>query len=135
MEKGFFLEWAEVHHNLYGTPRAAIEDNLTGGHSPVLDVDVQGGRSVKSLRADALLILVAPPSMGVLEERLRGRRTDRDPEIQQRLAIASRELAQWRHYDYVLVNDELESAVSDARAFLTAERARISRRRAVSDPG
>ncbi len=129
VEKEFFLEWAEVHHNLYGTPMATIEDNLAEGRSPVLDVDVQGGRSVKSLRPEAVLILVAPPSMAVLEERLRGRGTDGDPEIQQRLAIASRELGEWRHYDYVLVNDDLEHAVSDAQAFLTAEQARVSRRK------
>lgn len=129
VDQGFFLEWAEVHGHFYGTPKGPIEENLASGKSPVLDVDVQGGRSVKKARPDAVLILVAPPSLDALEERLRGRGTDSDGTIRQRLAIASRELAQWEAYDYLLVNDVLDEAVADARAMITAERARVGRRR------
>jgi guanylate kinase len=128
IDRGSFLEWAEVHGCLYGTPRAFLETAMAKGLSPVLDVDVQGGRSVKRLLPDAVLILVAPPSLDALRERLRGRGTEREEAIEKRLAAAFRELEEWRHYDYVLVNDRLERAVNEVRAILTAERARVSRR-------
>lgn len=129
IEDGTFLEWAEVHGRLYGTPRGPLESNLESGKSPVLDVDVQGGRSVKRLRPDAVLILVAPPSMTELERRLRERRTEDDEAVRRRLAHAARELAAWTDYDYLLVNDDLEATVERARAILTAERASVARRR------
>jgi len=133
IEAGTFLEWAEVHGRLYGTPRQALETNLRAGKSPVLDVDVQGGRSVKRLRPDAVLILVAPPSMEELERRLRHRGTDDDDAVRRRLAHAARELAAWPEYDYLLVNDSLEVTVEQAQAVLVAERARVARRRGMSD--
>lgn len=129
IEGGTFLEWAEVHGRLYGTPRGPLESSLESGKSPVLDVDVQGGRSVKRLRPDAVLILVAPPSMTELERRLRERRTEDDEAVRRRLAHAARELEAWTDYDYLLVNDDLDATVGRARAILTAERASVARRR------
>jgi guanylate kinase len=99
VEGGFFLEWAEVHGELYGTPREAVERELAGGRSPLLDVDVQGGRSVKRLVPGAVLILLVPPSLEALESRLRGRGTDSDTVIRRRLEAARRELDQWEAYD------------------------------------
>ena len=127
--RGHFLEWAVVHGNLYGTPRAPLETHLRQGRCPLLDVDVQGGRSVKAVRPDSVLVLVAPPSLFSLEERLRGRGTEGEETIRERLAIASRELAEWTHYDYLVVNDRLDRAVATVRGILEAERARVSRRR------
>ena len=126
--RGHFLEWALVHGNLYGTPRSVLEQDMANGRYPLLDVDVQGGRSVKALVPHAVLILVAPPSAAALEERLRGRRTDGEATIRERLAIASGELDQWTHYDYVVVNDSLDVAVSDVASIIAAERLRVSRR-------
>lgn len=126
--RGHFLESALVHGNLYGTPRAALERELAQGRYPLLDVDVQGGRSVKALVPEAVLILIAPPSAAALEERLRGRRTDGESTIRERLAIASGELAQWTHYDYIVVNADLETAVSGVETIIAAERHRVSRR-------
>ena len=123
-----FLEWAQVHGFLYGTPRTPIESFLEQGRSPILDVDVQGGRSVKKLIPQAVLIFVAPPSMEILEKRLRGRESDDDEVLKRRLANATTELAQWRHYDYVVINDDLDQAVIEARSVITAERARVVRR-------
>lgn len=131
-EAGVFLEWAEVHGRLYGTPRGPLEAMLEAGKSPVLDVDIQGGRSVKQLRPDAVLILIAPPSMQELENRLRRRGTDDDEAVRRRLAHAARELEAWKDYDYLLVNDDLEGTVDRARAILTAERASVARRRAAA---
>ena len=128
IERGYFLEWAVVHGNLYGTPRATLEAEERRGRFPLLDVDVQGGRSVKALVPDAVLILVAPPSAAALEKRLRGRKTDAEPIIKERLAAASRELAEWERYDYLVVNDVLEEAVREIASIIAAEKLRTSRR-------
>jgi guanylate kinase len=128
IESGHFLEWAVVHGNLYGTPRATLEAEEKRGRFPLLNVDVQGGRSVKALVPDAVLILVAPPSAAALESRLRGRKTDTEPVIQERLAAASRELAELEHYDYLVVNDVLEEAVRQVGSIIAAEKLRTSRR-------
>ena len=127
-ERGHFLESAVVHGNLYGTPRAPLEAELKRGQYPLLDVDVQGGRSVKALVPDAVLILIAPPSAAALESRLRGRRTDAEGVIQERLAAASRELAEWERYDYLVINDVLEAAVTQVASIIGAERLRVIRR-------
>lgn len=125
--KGQMLEWAEVHRHLYGTPRASVETPLGKGQSPVLNLDVQGGRSVKLLLPGSLLIFVAPPSREELEVRLRGRGTDSEDEVRHRLEVATRELEEWRHYDYAVVNDVLEGAVERVRGIIIAERSRVSR--------
>jgi guanylate kinase len=127
--EGHFLEFAEVHGHLYGTPRAPIEAHLRAGRSPVMNVDVQGGHSVKRLMPASVLILIAPPSMEVLEQRLRGRGTDSDEVIRQRLVNARGELAEWRRYDYAVVNDRLEDAVEQVREVVSAERCRVERLR------
>jgi guanylate kinase len=129
VERGHFLEWAVVHGKLYGTPRAPLDAELARGRSPVLDVDVQGGRAVKAHVPDAVLILVAPPSLADLEQRLRGRGTDGEAAIRERLAIAAQELSEWTHYDYVVENDRLEDAVERIRSILVAERQSVARRR------
>lgn len=128
IEKGEFLEWAEVYGHLYGTPRQPIEQHLAEGMSPVLNVDVQGGRSVKRLRPDAVLVFLVPPSAAELEARLRGRGTDPEDVIEGRLATAVLEMKEWVHYDYLVANDELGVAVAAVQAILRAERARVSRR-------
>ncbi|HYV51456.1 MAG TPA: guanylate kinase [Dongiaceae bacterium] len=128
IQRGHFLEWAMVHGHLYGTPREPLEAELQRGRFPLLDVDVQGGRSVKAIIPDAVLILIAPPSAAALESRLRGRKTDAEPVIQERLAAASLELAEWERYDFMVVNDALEAAVKQVATIIAAERLRSSRR-------
>ncbi len=127
--EGHFLEFAEVHGRLYGTPRAPIEEHLRAGRSPVMNVDVQGGHSVKRIMPESVLILIAPPSMAVLEKRLRGRGTDSEEVIRQRLENARGELAEWRRYDYAVVNDRLGEAVEQVRDVVAAERCRVGRLR------
>jgi len=128
IDRGHFLESAVVHGHLYGTPRAPLETALSAGRFPLLDVDVQGGRSVKALVPDAVLILVSPPSRAALESRLRGRMTDAESSIEERLAAASQELREGEHYDYLVINDVLEDAVRAAATIIAAERLRVSRR-------
>ena len=120
-----FLEWATVFGNLYGTCADDAERDLAEGRDLVLVIDVQGARQVRTRRDDTVGIFVMPPSFEVLEQRLRGRSADSEPEIQRRLQTARDEVAGFSEYDYVVVNDELEACVDRLRAIVLAERARL----------
>jgi guanylate kinase len=129
-EAGLFLESAEVHGSLYGTPRAFVDERLRRGEVVVLEVDVQGGASVRQSDRTAVSVFVAPPSVAALRERLLGRGEDRPEVVEARLGNAPGELAQMKDYDYVLLNDEVERAASRLVAIVDAERVRVSRIRA-----
>jgi guanylate kinase len=122
-----FLEWADVFGNLYGTSVATTEQSLASGQDLVLVIDVQGARQVRTQTVGSVGIFVLPPSFPVLEERLRGRSQDTEAQIQHRLAVARREVSAVSDYDYVVVNDDVESAVGRLRAIVEAERARLRR--------
>lgn len=126
-DQGAFLEWAEVHGNFYGTSRAAVDATLADGVDIVLDIDVQGCRQVREAAADAVSLFVVPPSWEELERRLTGRGTDSDETIRLRLANARHEMADVVHYDYVVVNDDLDKAVATMLAIIHAERSRHRR--------
>jgi guanylate kinase len=128
VDGGDFVEHAQVHGEMYGTLRSQIERVLESGRNVLLDVDVQGGQSVRRVYRDAVLIFVLPPSLEDLEERLRARGTDREDKIQVRLENAQREIALMREYDYAVVNDDLETATRKVLAIIEAERCRASRR-------
>ena len=119
-----FLEWADVFGNLYGTAREDSERELAAGRDLVLVIDVQGARQVRSRGAQTIGVFVLPPSFDALEQRLRGRSKDSDEAIRKRLATARREVRSVAEYEYVIVNDELESCVDRLRAIVLAERAR-----------
>ncbi len=127
---GLFLEWAEVHDHLYATPTRFVDDNVKAGRIVVLDVDVQGGASVRRARPDAVSVFVYPPSIDALRQRLLKRNTDAPEVVERRLANAPGELAEYREYDYLVINDDLESALARLLAIVDAERARVSRMRA-----
>jgi guanylate kinase len=124
---GQFLEWAEVFGNLYGTGAADTEALLSSGHDVVLVIDVQGARKVRAGGMESTTVFVMPPSMAVLEQRLRGRSKDSVAEIQRRLQVARDEVASFAEYDFVVVNDELTSAVDRLRSVVVAERSRLHR--------
>ena len=128
VEGGDFVEHAQVHGEMYGTLRSQIERVLESGRNVLLDVDVQGGKSVRRVYPDAVLIFVLPPSLEDLEERLRARGTDSEDRIQVRLENAEREMQEMREYDYAVVNDDLETATRKVLAIVEAERCRGSRR-------
>lgn len=111
-EEGF-IEWAKVHSNYYGTPLAPIEEHLAAGDTVVLEIDVQGAFQVLDKLPQAKLVFIAPPSLEELERRLRGRATDSDEVIVQRLANAKGEMEASKDYDYVIVNDDLERAAAE----------------------
>lgn len=120
-----FLEYAEVHDNWYGTPRAWVAEKCAQGIDVILKIDVQGGLVVKEKSPEAILIFLQPPSLEELERRLRQRRTETDEQIALRLLNARKELAQRPHYDYAVTNNEVTEAVDTIRAILTAQHCRI----------
>jgi guanylate kinase len=129
IEAGEFLEWASVFGNLYGTCESETERQLASGLDVVLVIDVQGARKVRARGLEATTVFVMPPSLGVLERRLRGRSKDSEADIQHRLTVAREEIAAFSEYDFVVVNDELTAAVDRLRSIVVAERARLQRMR------
>lgn len=121
------LEHAEYVGNYYGTPRDPVEEWLAAGNDVVLEIEVQGGAQVKKLMPECVSIFILPPSMKVLEDRLRGRGTEAEETVQKRLSTARREIPQAKEYDYIVFNDRLEDAVDDIQAILRAEKLKYSR--------
>ena len=114
-QSGGMLEYACYNGNYYGTPKAAVERERQQGNDVILEIEVQGALQVKKSCPDALLIFIAPPSFEQLAQRLRGRQTEDEQTVNNRLAIARGELAQAQQYDYIVVNDTVEQAVEDYR--------------------
>ena len=128
-EAGELLEWAEVHGNLYGTPRAPVEEILAQGRDCLFDIDYQGTRQVREkMGADTVTVFILPPSMKELRARLERRAEDSREVIEKRLENARKEIARWKDYDYVIVNDDLQRSFDDLIAVLRAERQRRPRR-------
>jgi len=127
---GDLLEWAEVHGNFYGTPREPAEQILRQGRDMLFDIDHQGTRQVKEKCAgDCVTIFILPPSMKELRARLERRAEDKPEVIEKRLNEARNEILRWTDYDYVLINEDLQTTVADLRAILSAERRRTLRTR------
>ncbi len=129
-EEGYFAEWAEVHGNFYGTPKAPVEKLLRDGRDVLFDIDVQGAMQLKEVFPQALYVFILPPSREVLEARLRGRGTDAEEVIAKRMRNALGELRMAGRFDFHIVNDDLEEAADELRAVYVAGRAR-----AVNRPG
>ena len=121
-----FLEWAEIFGNLYGTAASDTDATLASGTDLVLVIDVQGARKVRQRGMKAISVFVLPPSAEILEARLRGRSKDSEAQIARRLDVAREEVRTFPEYDYVIVNDEIESAVERLCAIVLAERARLA---------
>lgn len=119
-----FLEWADVFGNYYGTHAGALESARQQGKDLVLDIDVQGAAQLKKRIPDAVSIFVLPPSREILEQRLRARSQDDEAVILRRLTDAAREIRNYRLYDYVLVNSDLDLAAETLKAIVRAERVR-----------
>ncbi|MCF8128958.1 MAG: guanylate kinase [Deltaproteobacteria bacterium] len=128
IEKNAFLEWAQVHGHLYGTSLEAVKRQMSAGSDILMDVDVQGGRNVKNRFPDAVLIFLLPPSLKILEKRLKARGTDDLVVIQKRMAQASEEIKNCSWYDYIVINDDLEKAILEAQSIILSTRCRRERR-------
>ena len=127
VSQGMMLEHAEYVGNCYGTPRGPVDQWLEEGLDVVLEIEVQGGAQVKKLVPDCVTVFITPPSMAVLEQRLRDRGTEDEATVQKRLKTALTELEHAKDYDYVVVNDRLEDAVEDMRAILRSEKRKYER--------
>jgi guanylate kinase len=124
--RGEFLEWAEVHGNLYGTSRGAIEGRITDGHDVVLEIDWQGALQIKKLFPNAVLIFILPPSWEELQQRLHRRGEDHPEVIATRLDNARIEVSQARHFDFVIINGLFETALFDLKAIVHSQRLKYS---------
>lgn len=127
IEAGDFVEWAEVYNDYYGTSFAAINEQIASGIDILLDVDAQGARNIKDHFENNVLIYLLPPSLDVLESRLKARGTDTESILRMRLKKAANEIKECTWYDYIIINDDLEKAISEAEAIIVAERCRAAR--------
>ncbi|ACI54356.1 guanylate kinase [Rhizobium leguminosarum] len=128
------LEWAEVHGNFYGTPREPVEQAMAEGRDMLFDIDWQGAQQLQEkMSADVVSIFVLPPTMTELQSRLHRRAEDSEDVIQTRLANSRAEIAHWREYDYVIVNDDLNAAFDAVQSIVKAERLRRDRRHGMFD--
>jgi len=127
-DAGEFLEWAEVFGQLYGTRFPDTQTILAEGRDLVLVIDVQGAAKVRERGVPFVGIFLAPPSVGMLEARLRGRSEDSPDQIRRRLDVARREVEVAGTYDYLVINDDLDTCVAEVRGIVLAERARVARR-------
>ena len=123
---GAFVEWAEVYGNYYGTSFSSLEDQTSQGLDVLLDLDHQGATDIKKHYPDSVLIYVLPPSLEVLENRLRGRGADDEKVMAKRLNLAMDDMKKCVRYDYIIVNDDLEKAKEQAHAILLSERCRTA---------
>jgi guanylate kinase len=119
---GEFFEWAEVHGNLYGTSRAEVQSQVAGGQDVVLEIDWQGALQIKRLFPNAVLIFILPPSYEELNQRLNRRGEDPPEVIRHRLVNARHEVAQAKHFDFVIINALFETAVFDLKTVVHSQR-------------
>ena len=132
-DAGDFLESASYVGNWYGTPRRPIEERLQAGIDVFLDIEVQGAQQVKEKMPDAVTIFLFPPSMEILEQRLRARDTDQEEKILGRLKRAGEEFERAMFYDYLVINDKIETAVDEVLSIIKAEHCKLASRRHLID--
>jgi guanylate kinase len=127
IREGAFLEWARVHNHYYGTLLKTVNEVTSHGDDLILEIDVQGAAQVRKKMPGAVLIFLAPPSMEALEERIKGRGTEDDARIRQRLLAAREEIKAYNLYDYLVINDTVEKAADLISSILDVEKCRVSR--------
>ena len=125
--KGEFAEWAMVHGNLYGTSLKRIRKLNRDGYDIILDVDVRGAQQLRSTCNEAVYIFILPPSLRTLKKRLKDRSTDSSETITQRMKNAGGEIAHYREYDYVVVNDNIDQALKDLESIISSTKLRTER--------
>lgn len=124
VQAGDFAEWAEVHSHLYGTSRQALDTMVSNGIDVILDIDTQGAKQIKKTYEKAMFLFILPPSLAVLEERLRNRRSDGGDEIRKRMRRAHEEIREYAMYDYIIINRDFDRALDELRSIIVAERCR-----------
>ncbi|MCD4715262.1 MAG: guanylate kinase [Desulfobacterales bacterium] len=127
IEAGAFVEWAKVYDDFYGTSFSSIEGQTGSGVDVLLDVDSQGARNIRKHFEDSVLIYVLPPSLEILKKRLKGRGTDDEGVIKVRMEKALNDIDNCLWYDYIIINDDLEKAITEAKSIIIAKRCRTAR--------
>lgn len=127
IEEGQFLEWAKVYNNYYGTPKEFVIEKLKEGKDVILEIDIQGAAQVKKNCPNGVFVFIAPPSLEELRKRIINRGTDNEESINLRLKSAKEEMRASFDYDYVIINDDLDKAVSKLQSVILAERCKVSR--------
>ncbi len=119
--EGKFIEWAKVHNHFYGTPKKMLEETLQKGYNIILDIDVQGGISIKKFYPDGIFIFLLTRTIDILKNRLKGRRTETKESIEKRIKNARKELQHIKEYDYIVINDTIKKTADTIAAILIAE--------------
>ncbi len=127
-DAGAFVEWAKVYESFYGTSYAELDKQTASGMDVLLDLDVQGASNIRKLYKDSVLINLLPPSLEVLEKRLRERDSDDEATIKVRMNKAKNMIRSCDWYDFIIINDDLEKAIQEAQAIVISQRCRSSRR-------
>ncbi len=128
-DKGYFLEWAEIYGDLYGTPGGLIKEKRSKGIDIILEIDTQGAREIKKNYPAGIFIFLLPPTLKELKKRIINRNTENEADIEKRMSFALEEIKEMEWYDYVIVNDQIEEAVAKIGAIINAEKCRTARNR------
>ena len=127
IEEGNLFEYAERYGNFYGTPKAAIMENLEKGQDVLLEIEMIGALNVKKMCPDSVLIFVLPPSLEELKKRLVGRGTETEEQIEKRFSMAYEEIQTLKEYDYFIINEDVEIAAKDIESIIAAEKNKTER--------
>ena len=134
IRQGEFLEWADVYGHLYGTNAKQVARERAAGHDIILEIDVQGAASIRQKVPDAISIFILPPSFALLRQRLVARATDSAADLERRLRGAASEVEQYKYFQYVILNDDIDRASQQLAAVIYAERARRERQEVALRP-
>jgi guanylate kinase len=134
LQQHAFLEYAQVFDNFYGTARSSVEQQLREGQDVILEIDWQGAQQVRQLLPESTSIFILPPSLDVLEQRLRNRAQDSEATIQRRMRDAVTEMSHYREFDYLIVNDDFERALQQLTSIVAARRLRRDRQQVLLQP-
>lgn len=127
IQDDYFIEYVKYGENYYGTPRKKVEELIASGHNVFLKIEVNGAGNIRKFFPECVSIFIVPPSMAILEERLRSRGTETEESIKRRLEIAKEELSRACEYDYIVVNDKMEVCVEDICSIIKAENSKYAK--------
>ncbi len=133
IEDSQLIEWAEYVGNYYGTPKAYVEDELASGNNVILEIEIQGALKIKQQFPEAILVFITPPSATCLKERLVGRGTEDTGTIEKRMARSYEEAVYMKDYDYIVINDDLETCMEKVNSIVETEKSRTKRNNEFSD--